>query len=227
MAGLMRPWILTGCAILAACRGPQPLVEPRDDWRERDEACVAAFRREYARWEAVGESGGVVTEAVRRGGLRQRNVLVTAEGWRLELVLGDRYKSATGLRTESRYRLVDRNGGVLATAESVMASEDAGESDVPEYVRVWVDPVDGGVLIDEEHNWSTRRRVAMTPGEDGTWRTRVFFLPDRDSWPPFGFHSMCMGLAGGRVWFSCAGRTYAIPVEQLPEALELGYGNGG
>lgn len=226
MAGLMRPWILTGCAVLAACRGPQPLVEPRDEWRERDEACVAAFRREYARWEAVGESGGVVTEAVGRGGLRQRNVLVTEDRWRLELVLGDRYKSATGLRTESRYRLVDRNGGVLATAESVMASEDAGDSEVPEHVRVWVDPVDGGVLIDEEHNWSTRRRVAMTPGEDGAWRSRVFFLPDRERVGSALPRSTCTGFSGGRVWFSCEDRTYAIPVDRLPEDLDLGYGIG-
>ncbi len=222
----MRPWILTGCAVLAACRGPQPLVEPLDEWRERDEACAAAFRREYARWEAVGESGGVLTEAVLRGGLRQRNVLVTADGWRLELVLGDRYKSATGLRTESRYRLVDRTGGVLATAESVMASDDAGDSEVPEHVRVWVDPVDGGVLIDEEHNWSTRRFVAMTPGEDGAWRTRVFLLPDRERVGPPSPRSTCTGFSGGRVWFECADRTYAIPVEQLPEDPDLGYGMG-
>ena len=108
-----------------------------------------------------------------------------------------------------------------------MALQDIGDEQIPEHIRVSLDKATGGFLVDEEHNWSTRRFIAFRPGAEGSaWDVKVFHLPDRRSFPPIGPHSRCLGLFNGMVYFECADQTFAIPVEKLPEVEDLGYSIG-
>ncbi len=213
--------------LLLSCKAPKPPGNSNDDWNQKDAAAAEAFRQEYAAF-MVSTAPAFDRKEIRR--LSKRMLIKEAGGMHLELNLGDRWTTAGQYnlkRTESRYRVVDAKGKVLASAESVMAAQDLGEAQIPEHIRVYFDAATGSFLIDEEHNWSTRRFIAFQPSLGGAgWDVKYFHLPERAKFPPIGYKSTCVGFAGGIVYFECAERTFAMPLDRLPVQEDLGYSIG-
>ncbi len=219
--------IATG-VLLAACQSPVGQTKPMDDVAAMDEKARRDFGASYAGFivEAAPESRKVETRK-----LTSRTSLMKAGGLRLELLLGDRWSQKGPdqyeyLRTESRYRVLDSKGDLLASGESVMSTRDLGEEGIPEFIRVFWDASSGGFLVEEEHNWSTGRCLALFPdAASGKWTVKHFQLPRPKRIMPGGSRPECAGFQEGKVYFNFEGATLAVPIDLLP-GIELGFSIG-
>jgi hypothetical protein len=228
----MRRWsayLTLGMGILlAACQSPAVRTKAATDIEDMDEMSSQEFREEYARFIVEMAPSSIKVETRK---LASRTSLMKAGGLRLELLLGDRWSQKGPdqyeyLRTESRYRVLDGAGRLLASGESVISTADLGEEGIPEYIRVFWDATSGGFLVEEEHNWSTGRCLALFPdAASGKWTVKHFQLPRPKRILPGGSRPECVGFQEGKVYFTFEGVTLAVPIESLPET-GLGFSIG-
>lgn len=106
----------------------------------------------------------------------------------------------------------------------MLSSSDLEKDDNDNIIRVFRDSITGAVLVFEEVCWSTRRYVYFEPTKYG-WAVRFCYLPSRLSANPT-IRSEAVGLRDGKVYFEADGETYAMPVADLPEENDLGFGLG-
>ena len=156
--------------------------------------------------------------------------LLRTNGIRLTLRLGARTASEP-YRTESRYRLTDPGGELLAVAESTLSTKYNMAGDSVAFTDVYFDSAKNGMLIFEKLGWTTNRYIVFRPGEDALasesgegrgWEVRYVVIPQPKN--PFGYEEhLVIGIHDGRVYLKCFDRYFAIPVNDLESYSDLGF----
>lgn len=227
---------LLASLLMVSCRNPEPVGE---SWRRgtagdaaedaaKDKALADAFRAKYAKWmvSAVPEF-----DRVERTRVEKRMILKRTGKVQLDLNLGDRWslgRQYNPSRTESRYRLTDIKGRVLASAESMLAVQDLSPRVDGQFIHVFHDPVTGGFLIAEEQCWTAFRYIVFRPGtEREGWTVNYCACPDREAWPyRVNRTASFLGFYNGAIYFRCDGQAYAMPVDEAEQEDDLGYSIG-
>ncbi len=201
-------------------------LEKKQDLKMR--AWKEEFLRKLARYEVSSaqlphfekkhaERFSAATELFRTGGSR------------LTLHLGARTASEP-YRTESRYRLTNPRGELLAVAESTLSKYNISGDSVA-FTEVYFDAARNEILIFEELCWTTHRYIVFRPRKDGLasvsgegrrWEVRYVMIPHPQN--PFGIEEqMAIGIHDGRVYLKCFDHYFAIPVDDLESDSDLGF----
>jgi hypothetical protein len=154
---------------------------------------------------------------------------------RLELKLGERWAVATNsiFRTESRYRLCDQTGHILATGESTLALGDL-KGDWDYRIVVCSETARNTYFIGEEQSWATRRFILIRPNTDSpapnggvpaAWTVKYLWLPEPHDGLPSEFPKI-LGIHSDRLYMQQDGRVYAFPLDTLEEVANLAYSIG-
>jgi len=192
------------------------------------------FQLDYAAYQIERLPDGVKGPDVKLEKFQRKQVLMAGRGLQLELELGDRWSVATNgvYRTESRYRLRDGKGAVVASAESVYATQDVGSDDVGEWIIAMADHDERAFFIGEKHNWSTERYIVLweikdEDGRSGAWSVRYVQVPSRfNGFAAFDVEPELLGVHDRKLVFRMDGRLYAVPLEKLDEVGSLAYSIG-
>lgn len=205
--------------LTASCRSPDALLpESRAalEKQQEQQRLIEAFRARYAAYRLpVGSPVPRNVRSIKQ--VAERNDLGKLGSLRFELVLGDRwaYGRSSIYRTESRYRLVDEAGKIVASAESTVANSDVGGDEIR--ITYCVDSGSRAAFIFEEVGWSVERAIVFQKGADEAWTTRYVRLPKRHDGVDFSIDPKIIGAESGRLYFEYDDLRYAIPLDQLED----------
>jgi len=148
--------LLLFAALISLCGCSTGKPSPNKIVEAKDRQLREAYRRKYAVFEV---SPGDLPKFDRKTFARPSRLLslTRANGIRLELKLGHRWAVQTNsvFRTESRYRLCDDKGHILAAGESTLALEDLSP-DREQEITLLSDPSRHAYFIAEEQSAAAR-----------------------------------------------------------------------
>ena len=237
---LLLATLLPFCGCSSIKQNPNVDAQAKD--HRRNEVMAARerqFREEYHRQYAAFEVSSKelpVFEKKTFTRLSRVILLTRANRTRLELVLGHRWAVATNsiFRTESRYRLCDGNGRLLAAGESTLALEDIS-SDGGQEIALLSDSSRHAYFIDEEQSWATRRHILIRPSDDAegvyggiptAWTVSYLQIPERHKSVSPLDHPRILGLHSDRLYIEQDGHIYAFPIDTLKQDTNLSYSIG-
>lgn len=220
--------------VFCGCAARQHLTDPAFTEFFAEERTKKEFRQKYAKYE-VRKEDLPAFQLCRFSKLSKTLSFPSDDGRKLELTLGERWPVATNsiYRTESRYRLLDKDRRVLASAESIFALADRS-ADWKLDLIVLLDAVRHTCLIAEEQSWATFRYIVIRPSHDSiaadpqhpsAWTVTYVDIPKRARPTPDGLAHL-LGLHEDRVYFEEDGRYYALPIDSLERISDLAYGIG-
>lgn len=225
---MIRLGTLICCVLTASCaieRIGDELGGP--DTIALEQHCIDEYRDKFSRYEV--SRGGLAEFAraeITPAKTTQR--IATIGDLKLELVLGERraVPPKNRLRTASRYRLLDAQNKVVASAESTLAIRDVRDGERYSSVVCVSDEEASMVLISEEQSWSVHRSILMIREPAGTWAVRYVRWPERGSPFPPPVQPKILGLNDRGVFLEQDGRVYAFPLRVLREddGLEFSIG---
>ena len=217
------------CGCSTGKRSPYKNVESRE--RQLQEA----YHRKYAEFEV---SRGNLPKFERKTFARPSRLfaLTRTNGIRLELKLGHRWAVQTNsvFRTESRYRLCDDKGRLLAAGESTFALEDSSSGEAQEIILL-SDPTHHAYFIAEEQSWATHRYILFCPSDDAdavsqgipaAWKVTYVWIPERSSAYGLNDRPHMLGLHSKHLYIEQDGHIYALPIDVLQEETKLSYSIG-
>jgi hypothetical protein len=214
---------------MASCAHQRP-----DALVNREVELIHDFKRKYA--EFLVTHAPQFTSPIKTEKFKVRQTVAKSHELELQLALGERWSVASNAiyRSESRYRLVDAHGRLLAAAESTLATGDIELNGVG-WVTVFTDAETNSFFIAEEQSWATQRYILIYPakepelGQGATpkaWTVEYVRIPQRGSTYGLSDPPRLLGIRQGRLYFLQDGKTYAIPFEKLTKAGSLEYSIG-
>lgn len=226
-------FILSACAFLAGCKAtPATQTIPAPPVNDMGASFRAnQFAQEYAAHKTTGRAKGeTLRPKTVRNGIPTEFSFMNRPGICLKLFLGKRYSVKPGnitgpKRTTSKYKLLTKDGRLLAEAESIYAEDDSIE-DASIRTRVFYDPVDGGLLIEEEWFGVTHRCILMTPvsgspninEEPSKWQARYLCIPGWEE----DMQDRMQGIERSKLYIDYNG-IYEFPFEDLLTCSLLEY----
>lgn len=211
--------LLLVAVLVPTCSSPETGTAT-DDVQKSEEAHRAAFRENYAAWRVALPN--VPAASIKEfTSLRKRMLLIQDTGITLDWEAGSRWETPDGFRTDSRYRLRDSKGRILASAESMLSLNDLEPGENDNIIQVFRDPTEQSVLVFEEVCWTTSRHILFQPTVHG-WSLRYFYLPARPSTNPT-IRSEVLGIRDGNIYFKADDEIYQMPIREFPEEKDLGF----
>jgi len=207
-------------ALLASCTSPDRYKVAVVGREPYELARIAGFKKQYLRYSVPNEAKPAF-DHTELNKVQKRQTLRKTGALTLDLQLGQRWKSPSGYRTLSRYRLRDIHGRVIASAESMFSPGELADA-TDNFIRIFHDPVTQSLLVYEEVNWCAGRHILFQPSLTGHgWIVRYLELPHRDSMNPTLRRYIAQGIFDSRVYFFADDQLYAMPVDEVEEEKDL------